>query len=179
MNGRRTSTTPINITGKTSITITIPMDVQDVQTDILNNIIIPLAANQWKKVEENLFFVDVLKKKLENYIKIYNMPSLKMYIDILTIYNNAVSEHKQALDLEQKVYGSNTENLINIVYKTSMIKLKPEYDLYNLILGAPNIAAGEDYNPEIITDILQMVGYVNTSFQKIKQGIMAKWGRNK
>ena len=103
------------------------------------------------------------------------MPSLKMYIDILTIYNNVLNEHKHSLDLESKIYTSTYENLINIIYKTSMIKLKPEYDLYNLILGAPNIASGEDYNPEIINDILQMVGYVNTSFQKIQQGILAKW----
>jgi hypothetical protein len=175
MNGRKTSKTPINITGKTTITVITPIEVRDVQIDILNNIIIPLAANKWAVVEENLFFVDVLKKKLENYIKIYNMPSLKMYIDILTIYNNVLNEHKHALDLESKVYTSTSENLINIIYKTSMIKLKPEYDLYNLILGAPNIASGEDYNPEIINDILKMVGYVNTSFQKIQQGILAKW----
>jgi hypothetical protein len=175
MNGKRTSLTHVNLSGRKTILDATPPIVIDLQNSIINNIIIPLAASQWKIVNENLFLIAIMIPQLKGYIVKYNLPSLQMYVDILTVYNNVLNEHKQLLDLEAKTYGSNTETGFNIVYKLQMIKLKPEYDLYNLILGAPNYSNNEDYNPLIIEDIKSIMTYKNVTFEMVKMIITNKW----
>ena len=49
-----------------------------------------------------------------------------------------------------------------------MIKLKPEYSLYNLIIGPPNLANNEIHDPLIINNIIQLLGKPNINFQTIK-----------
>ena len=175
MNGKRTSLTHVNLTGKKTILDATPPIVLDTIKSIVNNIIIPLAASQWKIVNQNLFLIAIMIPQLKGFIVKFNLPSLQMYVDILTVYNNVLNEHKQLLDLEAKTYGSNTETGLNIVYKLQMIKLKPEYDLYNLIVGAPNYSNNEEYNPEIIQDIQSIMAYANVTYDMVKMIITRKW----
>jgi hypothetical protein len=155
---------------------TIPNPVKEIQQLIMENIVLPLVSSKWKTIEENLFLVDLLNVKMDYYLKIYpKIPSLQIYKDVLAIYKNVLNEHIQLRNLENGMYGSCTDNLINIVYKTAMINLKPEYSLYNLILGSPDIANGKGYNQDIINDILELLSLNNINYQKIKETIIKKW----
>ena len=51
-------------------------------------------------------------------------------------------------NLEEVLYGSNC-TMATMVFKTTMIRLKPEIELYNLILGTPKLKFGEKYNDHI------------------------------
>lgn len=176
LSGKRTDTSLHYLGGTSELKTVVPQPVQDVQLLIMDNIIMPLVSSKWKTLEENLFLVDLLNVKIDYYLKIYpNAPSLNLYKNILTIYKNVLNEHIQLIKLEDGMYGACKDNLINIVYKTTMINLKPEYSLYNLILGSPDIANGEVYNQNILNDILNLLAFDSINFQKIKETIIKKW----
>ena len=56
-----------------------------------------------------------------------------------------------------------------------MIKIKPEYELYNAILGKPLREKNETYKEEIIKDIQKCMIMENISFQKMKEIITNKY----
>jgi hypothetical protein len=56
-----------------------------------------------------------------------------------------------------------------------MIRLKPEIELYNLILGTPKLKFGEKYNVDVLKDLEVLLKVDNITFEKIKNYIIAKY----
>lgn len=157
----------------------IAIDVQSLEILIMDNIILPLVGSQWKTVNENLFLIPILQEKLKRYYAMYGMPELLLYQNILTIYSNVLNEHKTVVDLEKTLIGAGeSDDIINVVYKTKMIILKPEYNLYNLIMGVPNFSAAETYDKEIISDIVYLIALDNVSFKIVKDFVLNKYTRS-
>jgi hypothetical protein len=77
-------------------------------------------------------------------------------------------------DLEKKLYGG-TKDVSTLIYKTTMIRLKPEYEIYDVILGKPNRKFNEIYNDFIIKDIERMLTIENINFNQIKEIITNKY----
>lgn len=175
MNGKRRQLFLSNLGGKKQDPFIYPKPVLDIQETIMDNIVLPLVNSQWNTVQENLFLVDILKARIDSYINYYNMPSLILYKDILIIYGKVLNEHIQLSKLERIVYPADEDNICRFVYKTSMIKLKPEYDLYNLIIGPPNLAKNERHDPLIINNIQQLMNQTNINFQTIKTILLKNW----
>ena len=70
-----------------------------------------------------------------------------------------------------------TMNLSTMIYKTStLLKLKPEYEIYDLILGKPDKKLKQKYNDEIITCIEKLLCIDNINFNKIKNTVTQKFG---
>jgi hypothetical protein len=174
LSGKQQSTNLLRLTGKNAQAI-IPNYVVDIQINIMNNIIIPLLSSQWNVLKRNLFLIETLKPRLALYYSIYKLPELIMYQNILTICNNVFNEHLQLVDLEKQYYGSTVNNLTNIVYKTAMISLKPEYGLYNMIVGVPDFIAGQSYNPSILAEIRVLLVAPNVSYEIIKANVARKF----
>lgn len=170
LSGKQQSSNLLRLTGKNAQAV-IPTYVIDIQVNIMNNIIVPLLSSQWSVLKRNLFLIETLKPRLALYYSIYKLPELIMYQNILTICNNVFNEHLQLVDLEKQYYGSTVNNLTNIVYKTAMISLKPEYSLYNMIVGVPDFIAGQSYNPSILSEIRVLLVAPNVSYEIIKNNI--------
>jgi hypothetical protein len=175
MNGKKRYQYLSNLGGKKQNQCITPKPILDMQQTIMDNIVLPLVNSQWNTVQENLFLVEILSARVDNYINYYNMPSLILYKDILTIYSNMLNEHIQLIKLERIVYPADRDNICKFVYKTSMITLKPEYDLYNSIIGRPNLANNEKHDPIIITHIQQLMNQPNIDFQTIKTILLQTW----
>jgi hypothetical protein len=62
-----------------------------------------------------------------------------------------------------------------MVFKTSMIQLLPEYEIYNSILGKPKRELNQKYDDNIIYDIKLMLIQENTSYQKIKDYLLTNY----
>ena len=62
-----------------------------------------------------------------------------------------------------------------MIYKTTMIRLLPEYEIYNSILGRPKRELSQKYNEEIIIDIKKMMTNEKVTFNKIKEFIKNKY----
>ncbi len=134
-----------------------------------------MVNSRWTVLKQNLFLVDLLTPKLALYYTIYKLPELLVYQNILSICSNVLNEHLQLTDLEKTQYGASMSNMTNIVYKTSMISLKPEYSLYNMILGRPNFMGGDKYNPAILDEIRALLISPNVNFNIINAIIIKKF----
>ena len=154
--------------------IKLPNDVIKIKSSIMKLIIIPFMSKNWKVLEENLVFFDNIKSKLTNIIARNKCLDLQIYQDIIFAFETAVFLHMEITNLEEKLYGCNS-NVSTLVFRTTMIRLKPELELYNLVFGRPNFKAGEKYNMDIINDIIILLKMDNVTFDQIKNFILNKY----
>jgi hypothetical protein len=166
------------ITGKNNeFKKNIPSEIKELKIKIMKTIILPLISRQWKMLYQNIFALDFLRKKVKFYYNVYKLDELLIYIDILNILEVIIGEHIQLEDLEKKLYGANNENtsVTSLIYKTTMIRLKPEYELYDNIIGKPKKDKNQVYNSIIIEDIQKLLLINNIDFNKIKNIITSKY----
>jgi hypothetical protein len=168
----------INLSGKQKINQNNNIfEITQIKIYILNNLIFPLISNQWEILEENIIFIENIKNKLDYYYKIYHLEDIIIYKDIIKAIEIFLNEHHQLHDLEKKIYGSKEDNavLTTMIYKTAMIKLKPEYEIYNLIFGKPEKNKNQIYDENIINDISKLLLINDINFNTIKNYINNKY----
>ena len=109
--------------------------------------------------------INSLKQKIESFYLKYKIDDLLLYKDILEMIEIVINEHNQLFDLEKEKYSLNNSN--SLIYKTKMIRLKAEYEIYNLIYGKPDKNELYDTNKlKIIKNLLQIE---NITFDNIKK----------
>jgi hypothetical protein len=160
-----------NLLGKTiNSQQIISLEIQKLKDKILNHYLIPLYTKQWSRLNQNLFLCERIKKKMINYYNTYKSEELKAYIDILKVIEILFDKFKNA----EKEGGSvniingKKSELASIVYKTSMIKLLPEYEVYDSILGKPKKELKEKYNEIVINDIKKLLLLDDIDYDGIK-----------
>jgi hypothetical protein len=178
MSGARNQTY-FNICGYTntnsqSLSQNIPTEVKKIKIQILNCYIIPFMSKNWKVLEENFVFFYVIISKLTSFNTRYPNLNLKIYIDLLYSFETAVFLNIENTNLEEKLYGKEC-NMSTILFKTVMLRIKPEYEIYNLIFGKPNFKCEESYNTNILNDILTLLHTDNVTFIQIKTNISNKY----
>jgi len=166
-----------NLSGKNNpLFSSIPFEIKKLKLRIMNTFILPLLSKQWKKIQDNLFLLDQIQEKLRYYYESYNLEDIKMYQDILSIFEILVQQHIQLEDMETKLYGKNgSEPIIHMIYRTTMIKLKPEYELYDNILGKPKREENQTYREDIIQDIQKWMIMEKTNYEKIQKNVLDKY----
>lgn len=143
---------------------------------IVNIYLVPLFSKQWDILNENLFFIDHCLQQLLSFYKIYKLDDLLVYIELLKILKILLDKHNLLIDVEsQHKMKHNPNEIVSMIYNTSTIRLLPEYEIYNSILGRPNKEKKESYNEDIIVDIKKWITLENISFQKIKDYIEQKY----
>lgn len=164
----------INSGNKQGCGMKLPVEVIKIKSTIMKLIIIPFMSKNWKVLEQNLVFFDNIKTKLTSIIARNKCNELEIYQDILVAFETAVFLHMEISNLEEKLYGCNT-NLSTLVFRTTMIRLKPELELYNILFGKPNLKSGEKYNLDVLNDIIILLKMDNITFEKIKNYILNKY----
>jgi hypothetical protein len=162
-----------NLLGKNDCIKSIPLEIKELKIQIITNIILPLISKQWDELYENMFFLENMKLKLDRYYQLYKMEDLLLYRDILRAFENVFNEHTQLTDLEKKIYSSKSDEFTSIIYKTTTIRLKPEYELYDAIFGKPKREKNQVYNDEAIQLIQRLLNQGNITFKKIKEQVLA------
>ena len=152
----------------------IPTEVKKLKIQILNYYIIPFMSKNCKVLEENLVFFDIIIRKLTSFNTRYPNLNLQIYIDLLYVLETAVFLNIENTNLEEKLYCNNS-NMSTMSFKTVMLRIKPEYEIYNLIFGKPNFKCEEYYNTNILNDILTLLNTYNVTFIQIKTIISNKY----
>ena len=85
-----------------------------------------------------------------------------------------IEEHKILDDTERRLYNTTTskEQFVSMIYKTTKIRLLPEYEVYDSIFGKPKREKGESYKPELINKIKNLLAKDDITYSKIKDIIL-------
>jgi hypothetical protein len=165
-----------NLEGKMTFTNNSePLEVQKLKIQILNKIIIPLLNNKWVYLQENNFMIDIILAKIDLFYVKYNLGDLLLYKEFIKSLEKLIAEHDLLVHLENQLYSNCGNNSsATLVYKTTLIKIKPEYEIYNLIYGNPFIN-NKKYNQEIIKELSVLIKIDNIDFDKIQSIITDKF----
>ena len=170
MNNSLTGKIEINIhtlKGKYTNKNKMPIMIIKLKTQILDHLMLPLIQNNWNYINNNFFMINSLKQKAESFYLKYKMDDLLLYKDIIEMVEIVINEHNQLFDLEKEKYSTNNSN--SLIYKTKMIRLKAEYEIYNLIYGRPN--KNELYDSSKLKIIKNLLQIENITFDDIKKKI--------
>ena len=154
-----------NLKGKYTNKNKMPIMIIKLKTQILDHLMLPLIRNNWNYINNNFFMINSLKQKIESFYLKYKLDDLLLYKDILEMVEIVINEHNQLFDLEKEKYSTNNSN--SLIYKTKIIKLKAEYEIYNLIYGKPN--KNDIYDNNKLENIKKLLQIENITFDNIKK----------
>ena len=136
------------------------------KTQVVSDYIVPLFSRQFDILKENTLLIDKIYNNLILFYNKYKQPELLAYAQLLKVIKLLVDK-QNLLDASEKNQSNTSEpnKIVNMVYKTSMIRLLPEYEIYNSIIGKPNKSS---YDENIINEIKRLLKEENISYAKIK-----------
>jgi len=160
----------LNLSGKSYTNHqTSSFKIKKIKERILEDYLVPLFSKQWTTLKENTFFLNAIQKKLNSYYSTYKLDELLVYIQLLKVFNILIEKYKLLENVEEKNKQRQKNEIISMVFRTSMIQLQPEYEIYNCIIGKPKRELNEKYNDKIIADIKNMLIKDDSSYKKIKE----------
>jgi hypothetical protein len=173
--------TGINSNNKNSLTGSISNSKPSYKIDqlkkyILTNYLIPLYSDQWSIIHNNKLLIDETIKQLNFYYKLYKLDEFNLFLELLKIIKILIDKNEILDDLENKRKTYDKNNIINMVYKTTKIRIMPEYEIYNSIIGKPN--REKPYDIIIIEDIKNQMIKPNITYDKINKYITDKYMKN-
>tara|TARA_B100001758_G_scaffold247706_1_gene266682 strand:+ start:21493 stop:22026 length:534 start_codon:yes stop_codon:yes gene_type:complete len=159
---------PLNLTGKSlclgESNITIDIQFEKWKSRMMNRLVIPILQKNWSEIYDNIFVVSIFKKELEQFI---NCPDIEFYRNILTFVERVYNEHEELEHLEKLMYSDGGEGT-RMMYKTTMIRIAAEYEIYHTIFGKPD---NMEYDVDILGKIRSYMEIEDISYKEIKQKI--------
>ena len=157
----------------------INIKVKNIKDKIIQNYLIPLFSKQWTVLEENIFLIDEIVNKINYYYDLYKINELLVYIELLKVLKILIDNYKLLESYNGTSNGKRDKNeVMSMVFKTSMIRLLPEYEIYDSILGKPKRDFGESYDVKIINHIKNLLTQDDVTYNKIK-GVVVSMSQQK
>jgi len=146
--------------------------VKKVKDKIIQNYLIPLFSKQWNILKENIFFIDEIQNKVNYFYEIYSLNELLVYIELLKVLKILVENYTLLENSNGYSHGKHEKNeVMSMIFKTSIIRLLPEYEIYDSILGKPKRELNETYDDKLIKHIKNMLSEDDITYNKIKEHI--------
>jgi len=146
------------------------LKIKKLKDRILNNYLIPLVSKQWDVLKENMYFIDEMQKKIQYHYDIYKSDELVAYNELLKVFKVLIEKQKLLEDYDENRNGKRDPNeIMTMIFKTSMIKLLPEYEIYDSIFGRPKRELNEKYDNIVIDKIKELLKEDDITYKKIKE----------
>ena len=163
----------LNLTGK-SMTFGAskePYYVTKLKKIIFNRFITPLYTKNWKIIEQNVFSLSDVLLKLKKYSKESNCDDLETYTTLLNIIIELLGEHNHYENLEKIFYSDDAVGTIK--FKMPKIRMRPEYELYKLIIGKPK--KFKDYDQRVLEYIATILNKEYIEYDEISENVKKKF----
>ncbi len=145
--------------------------IQHIKKNIISNIIIHYYRKDFSNLKNHL----LLK---ENYIKQINVicsQNIKLknefepYIILMDALENYMNIMKKVNYLEEANLKKGKDNINSMIYEFTELKVKTEYEIYNIIFGKPNIKNREKYDSIRIIRIKKLLNNPSVTFDDIEK----------
>lgn len=166
---------PLNLTGKSMQgggggKSTTPYYITKMKSIIFDWYITPILGKQWKILKENLFQINDIMRRLDIYYANTNDESLLVYKHMLQVIKGTLDTAEELTSLEEKIFDTG-KDLAKMSVRVPRIRLKPEMELYNLIIGKPD---GTMYDKEILKYIGELLKTEYITFREIEEKLKKK-----
>ncbi len=148
-----------------------PEEILKLKRTVIAQFVMPICRNDWEELRQNMFNMSRLQNKIKELKNRYpnNNYDLNYFTNILETSLVAFGEHLDLNNLENEYYGVNEKSFARLIKKTRYIRLKAEYDLYNLIIGKPEKGR---YNNSILDIIKELLKNEDASFNDIQSAVI-------
>jgi hypothetical protein len=161
---------PLNLTGKSLYNNkynSSPYYVTKLKSIIFDRYITPILVKDWKVLKENLFKINDIIKRVDVYYENTKDESLVVYKYMLQIIKETINTMDELSTLEERLFD-NGKDVAKITLKIPRIRLKPEMELYNLIIGKPDKNL---YDKNILIYISELLKTEYITFREIEKNI--------
>ena len=91
---------------------------------------------------------------------------------MLKVFKVLIEKQKLLENYDENRNGKRDPNeIMTMIFKTSMIKLLPEYEIYDSIFGRPKRELNEKYDDVVISKIKDLLKEDDITYKKIKEYI--------
>jgi hypothetical protein len=181
-----------SLTGKNEINITnlkgkihfekqpISMKIKKIKDRVVEDYLMPLFTNQIHTLFENVYFIDKIQKNIHYFYETYKLDELIVYIELLKVIkmlieNYQIIENYETQPNSLKQSKINKNDIVSLIFKTTKIRLLPEYEIYDSILGKPKKELNQKYDDSIISTIKRLLEKDNANYTQIKEYIITNY----
>ena len=158
----------MSITEKNSV----PSKIKKLKEKILEDYLLPLFTKNWNTLYENNYFIENIQKNIQYYYNTYKLDELTIYNELLKVIKILIDNYQTLENYENKTKQHFDPNQItSFIFKTTKIRLLPEYEIYDNIVGKPKKELKQKYNDDIICIIKKLLKQENMTYHTIKEHI--------
>ena len=145
-----------------------PHHVRRMKTLVFDKFIGPLMRNDWKSLEQNHIVIDGIIERIEKYNKEAKHEALEMYANLLRLVQDMFTKNRFYNAKGQE--GDEGRTVAKVVAMLPTLRLRPEYEVYNLILGEPD--ENEYYDDMVISRLAVLIKDEDMTIDKIREKIL-------
>jgi hypothetical protein len=152
----------------------IDLATTEIKTRVIDAIIIPYMSQNWKCLEENMFLLEMFNNEIDQIIARSPNTDMMIYKDLIGVIEVSFMQQIEITYLEKRLYAGE-DAAATLVVKLDAVRMKPEMELYDLILGKPDQKKGCSYEDAILTEIERLMKHKRATFANIRQYILYKY----
>jgi hypothetical protein len=140
----------------------------------------PLFTNKIHTLFENVYFIDNIQKNIHYFYETYKLDELIVYIELLKVIKMLIENYKIIENYEGQTNTINQSKInkndvVSLIFKTTKIRLLPEYEIYDSILGKPKKEFNQKYDTNIVSAIKKLVEKDSANYRQIKEYIVKNY----
>lgn len=148
--------------------------IAEVKTRVIDSIIIPYMSQNWRCLEENMFLIELFRDEIDEIVARAPSSDMMIYKDLISVIEVSFMQQLEITYLEKRLY-SGEEAAATLVVKLDAIRMKPEMELYDLILGKPDLKKGCTYETDILNEIARLMKDRRANYANIRKYILHKY----
>lgn len=125
-------------TVQTQLTKSVVRELSKLERRIFEDYVVPLVKGDLVLLQRNSALLLYYKEQLQRH------GAAKYFVDIIDFVSEGIGLLEEIKELRSKMYAG--DGLGQLYFKTSRVRLLPEFELYNALIGAPDMRKGERYD---------------------------------
>lgn len=148
--------------------------IAEVKTRVIDAIIIPYMSQNWRCLEENMFLIELFRDEIDEIVARAPSSDMMIYKDLISVIEVSFMQQLEITYLEKRLY-SGEDAAATLVVKLDAIRMKPEMELYDLILGKPDLKKGCTYETDILNEIARLMKDRRANYANIRKYILHRY----
>lgn len=131
----------------------------------------PILSKRWDLLRQNSFQINRFIEKAKYYYNLTNDDNILLYEHMLQIVKLSLDNNDELNRLEENLFGNNN-SVAQLSIKIPRIRLSPQYELYNMIIGKP---VNNKYDDTIINHINNLLRKEYISYEQIEKEVLTSY----